>query len=137
MTPDLLFPSSLSHIASGAEEALSAVSVLFLLFKGYTWVRDNIRGIKKGVDAAAVDNKAGFVAVVDEISKQTSSTVNEIRELRSDFRTFYTQPDPIMIPAHSRAVRKRVSVAERTKAKKKPAPAPKKATKSKAPKKTK
>lgn len=100
---------------------LALVGVLWTAFKGVTWVKDIREKDLKGIDGK-VDN------VGTEIRTQTSAmnagftglsaTVDRgFQELRSDFRTFYTSPDPLMVPVRARATKKRKSTAMRKDAK--------------------
>jgi hypothetical protein len=89
---------------------IALAGALWTAFKGFNWVKDirekDLKGIK---DDLAQQNHllgTGFTALS-----------NGITELRSDFRTFYTSPDPVMVPVRARTVRKCESVSNRKQAK--------------------
>lgn len=92
--------------------------------EAFDWVKgirdEDLKGIKTDLSSQTTVISSGFNKLSDNI-----------HEMRTDLRTFYTSPDPIMTPVSARSVRKRKSVAERSAAKAKPAakkaPAKKKA----------
>lgn len=77
---------------------------------GFNWIKDfrekDVKGIKEDLSAQTGVIHSGFTALT-----------SGIQELRNDFRTFYTSPDPLMIPVNARTTRKRKSVAERSRVK--------------------
>lgn len=89
---------------------LMLIGGMWTAFRGFNWVRDirekDLKGIKEdlGTQTNVIGN--GFANLSEGI-----------RELRSDFRTFYIAPDPLMIPVSARTTRKRKSVSTRTEAK--------------------
>lgn len=102
------------------------VGGLWVSFKCFTWVKDirekDLKTIQTGV-TCLTDNLQKQTNVIETgFSTQTSSLVREVQELRSDFRTFYTAPDPLMIPVQARGPRKKASTAARAKAKSRPRP---------------
>lgn len=98
---------------------LTLGSALWGIFKGFTWVKDirdkDLKGIKDDLS-----NQTGV------ISSGFSRLADSIHEMRTDLRTFYTSPDPLMMPVSARATRKRKSVESRSAAKGKKAPVKKK-----------
>lgn len=113
--------TTFSRLYEEAKYWSSFIGALWVVFKGLRWVKDIRDKDLKGIDSNVVSLK-------NEVQQQTSlmcgsfdklnSTMDRgIENLRSDFRTFYTSPDPIMIPVHARASRKKASVSARAKAK--------------------
>ena len=90
---------------------IALFGLLWTAFKGFHWVKDirekDLKGIKD--DLGAQTHVIGTVF---------ANVAEGLRELRGDFRTFYTSPDPLMIPVSARTTRKRKSVAARSAAKK-------------------
>ena len=127
--PDFITVAALQWAYEHLEFWIAVAGLAWGGFRWYSWITDKVTTIDNGVASAATDNKAGFNSVVAEVRSQTESTVRELQELRNDFRTFYTQPDPIMMPVHARSTRKAKSVTERTKAKTKAPARTKTATK--------
>lgn len=84
--------------------------------KGFDWVKgirtEDLAGLKTDLSSQTTVISTGFARLSESI-----------HEMRTDLRTFYTSPDPIMIPV---SARKRKSVATRSAAKAKKAPAKKK-----------
>lgn len=89
---------------------------------GFNWVKDfrekDVQGIKEDLSAQTHVISSGF-----------NNLTTGLQELRSDFRTFYTSPDPIMVPVNARTPRKRKSVTKRSKTKVVPKSAAKKPAK--------
>jgi hypothetical protein len=78
----------------------SLVGGLWLVFKGLTWVKEiktkDLAAIKEGV----AEVKNGLNNIHNEMKGQTVSIVDELRELRADFRAY-------QVPAVRVAARKR------------------------------
>lgn len=93
---------------------VALAGILWAAFKGFNWVKDirdeDLKGIKHDLrDQTSIiaTGLATLGAIMDR----------GFQEMRNDFRTFYTSPDPLMVPVNARTTRKRKSVAVRTKAK--------------------
>lgn len=92
VTPELIYEQSKFWIA--------LISFLWAIFKGFNWVKDI-----REKDLKDIHN--GVTSLRGEIQGQTTQIVDQIKELRSDFRTFYTIPQPQMIPARAKAPRRK------------------------------
>ena len=64
---------------------LPIFAAMFGLFKVITWVKTSFVDIKDKVHNLNI-NIAGLITKIEE---QTHAVVGEVKELRSDFRTFY------------------------------------------------
>lgn len=86
-------------------------------YKWYTWVKEirtvDLDEVRTGIKTMSVKFDDGFDKLVKKVEEtsanqvrstefQTSSFVRELQEMRQDFRTFYTNPTPAMLPAHAR-----------------------------------
>lgn len=100
--------------AYGAYKALS---------RAFTWIKEirekdlaqltvNVDTMKTGIidTNTSIRNMEGILA--KKFEDQTTSIVDQLKELRSDFRTFYTIPQPQMIPARAKPVTKRKEKAK-------------------------
>jgi hypothetical protein len=101
-------PSAVAQFFQSADTKfyMALVGLLWTTFKGFNWVKDirekDLKGLKDDIGTQTHVIGTGFNALAAGIS-----------ELRNDFRTFYTSPDPLMIPVSARTTRKRKSVAAR------------------------
>lgn len=110
----------LNHLYEESKFWSALVALIWAVFRGFNWLRDREKDLKviqgdMGLLNGEVKKQTG--AIEFGFERQTSSLTRELQELRSDFRTFYTAPDPLMIPVRARATRKRASVAARVEAK--------------------
>lgn len=96
--------------------------------KAFKWVKEirekdlaelktSVDGLKGGINETntAVQNMQHGLS--GKIESQTVSIVDQLKELRSDFRTFYTIPTPQMIPARAKpvkTVKKKATVRKQT-----------------------
>jgi hypothetical protein len=103
-------PISTFFASADTKFYLGLAGLLWTAFKGFNWVKDIREKDLKGI-------KDDLSTQTDVIGTGFSNLADGIRELRNDFRTFYTSPDPLMIPVNARMTRKRKSVTERSKAK--------------------
>lgn len=87
--------------------------LLWTAFRGFNWVKDirqkDLKGIKEDLGTQTNVISAGFAALSEGV-----------KELRNDFRTFYTSPNPLMMPVSSRPSRKRKAAARPAAKKRKP-----------------
>lgn len=85
------------------------------VYKAYDWVKQ-IR--TKDIPEMHSEIKKLSVSIDvlgSKLDAQTTSVVGELKEMRSDFRTFYISPSPLMMAARAKAPVKRKS-KPRTKA---------------------
>lgn len=93
---------------------IGLVTAIWGIFKGFNWVRgireEDLKGIKHDLtdQTSVISNGLNSLGAIMDRGFQ---------EMRNDFRTFYTSPDPLMVPVNARTTRKRNSVAVRAKAK--------------------
>lgn len=112
-------PNPIAQFLQSADTKFYAAlaGLMWTAFKGFNWVRDirekDLKGIKEDVNTVSTEVRSQTGVINQGFSLLTST----VQELRSDFRTFYTSPDPLMIPVSARTTRKRKSVAVRAKAK--------------------
>lgn len=85
---------------------LTAGSVVWTIMKIMNWV-------KKIKETDLVNIQSGVSTLNHELVKQTSAIVNELKEMRADFRTFYV-PGLTMQPARMRAARTKKEPAKET-----------------------
>lgn len=78
---------------------LSVGALIWTITKIMNWVR-------KIKETDLVNIQTGVTNLNHELVKQTSAIVNELKEMRADFRTFYV-PGLTMQPARMRASRSR------------------------------
>jgi hypothetical protein len=94
---------------------IPVVSFGWALYKSFSWVKaireKDLADVKISVASVETGVKETNAAVArleatlsEHIKSQTVAFVDQIKELRSDFRTFYTMPSPQMIPARARKV---------------------------------
>lgn len=87
------------------------------VYKVYTWVKairtEDLTEVRTGIKTMSSKFDDGFNVLARKIEEsgaaqvrstefQTTSFVRELQEMRQDFRTFYTNPTPAMLPAHAR-----------------------------------
>lgn len=95
-----------------SSSVLSALGVIFGVFKVITWIRNKFTSIEANV----VDLKSSMEGVREDIKHQTSTLVAALSEQRQDFRTFYAptllmmqqmqQPAPLRAKPRRRATKK-------------------------------
>ncbi len=97
---------SLSFVYEQAKFWLPAITAAYAIFRAWNWVKairetdlTTITSSVKNTNAAVEKLEASMSA---HLQAQTVSIVDQLKELRSDFRTFYTIPQPQMVPARSR-----------------------------------
>lgn len=105
-------------LASGETKFyVGLASLMWTAFKGFNWVKDirekDLKGLKEDVGTVSTELRQQ----THVIGNGFSTLLAGVHDLRSDFRTFYTSPDPLMVPVRARATRKRKSVAARKNAK--------------------
>ena len=94
---------------------LPALGILWGAFKTFRWVKEirekdladlkiSVEGLKTGITDTKSAVEKMEEGVGTKIENQTISIVDQLKELRSDFRTFYTIPQPQMIPARAKPV---------------------------------
>jgi hypothetical protein len=71
-------------------------------WKGVQWVKEIRTKDFKDLRDAVGDTQTSLESIGHKLDSQTSAVVRELQELRSDFRTFYTQAVPQMLPAQSK-----------------------------------
>lgn len=105
------------------------VGGLWVAFKGINWVKDirekDLKGLKSDISHVGIELNRQTDTIASGFTSLQTATTRELQELRSDFRTFYTAPDPLMIPVHARGPKKKASVTARSKAKAKTPAKPK------------
>ncbi len=69
------------------------------------WVKEIRTKDFADLRVAVTETQASIEGLGHKVDAQTSALVRELQELRNDFRTFYTQPVPQMLPARSRPKR--------------------------------
>lgn len=89
---------------------LTVAAAVWPIFKIVSWV-------KKIKETDIVNLQTGVSTLNHELVKQTSAIVNELKEMRADFRTFYI-PALAVQPARMRAARTRKEKPEKTEAEK-------------------
>lgn len=71
---------------------IALCGLMWSAFKGVAWIRalkeNDLHHLQLGVN----DVKTGIGEVKTGLDRQTDAVVNEIKELRADFRAFYPQP---------------------------------------------
>lgn len=96
---------------------LGLAGLVWTASKGFNWVKDirekDLKGLKEDMGTVSTELRQQ----TNVISTGFSTLLSGVHDLRSDFRTFYTSPDPLMVPVRARATRKRKSVAARKEAK--------------------
>lgn len=111
---------------------LAVMGAVWAASRGFTWVKDirdkDLKSVQNGVDEVSSEVRQQTSVIGTGFTTLSTIMDRGFQELRSDFRTFYTQPDPIMVPVHARSTRKRKSTATRLTAKSSP-PAKAKVTK--------
>jgi hypothetical protein len=80
-------------------------SVAVAVWKVVQWVKEIRTKDFADLRVAVTKTQGSIEALGHKVDAQTNAVVNELRELRSDFRTFYTQPVPQMLPAQSKPKR--------------------------------
>lgn len=96
---------------------LSIGAVVWTIMKIMHWVKKiketDLVNIQSSVSAVSNEINSGLTTLNAELVKQTSAIVNELKEMRADFRTFYV-PGLTMQPARMRAARKKKEPAKET-----------------------
>lgn len=93
------------------------------LYKAFAWVKAirekdlaelkvSMDGVKTGLEATNTAISRMEQTSTENFKSQTTSIVDQLKELRSDFRTFYTIPQPQMLPARAKSVKSRKQTAK-------------------------
>ncbi len=97
-------------IASGG---VSALGLIFGVFKVITWVKNKFTSIDSNVVALKQSMDASIGGLREDIKHQTTTLAAALSEQRQDFRTFYApllmlqqQPAPLRARPRKRAVKK-------------------------------
>lgn len=84
------------------------------IWRSWQWVKDIREKDLPIINQEVQEVNKGVASLGVKLDQQTSAIVRELSELRSDFRVFYTQPIPQMLPAMAprkrRAPRKTIKV---------------------------
>ena len=75
------------------------------VWKMVQWVKEIRTKDFADLRTAVTETQGSIDALGHKVDAQTNAVVRELQELRSDFRTFYTQPVPQMLPAQSKPKR--------------------------------
>lgn len=75
------------------------------IWKVVQWVKEIRTKDFADLRASVSETQVSLTTLGHKVDSQTSAVVRELQELRSDFRTFYTQPVPQMLPAQSKPKR--------------------------------
>jgi hypothetical protein len=68
---------------------VSALTLLFGVFKVINWVKNKFINIDANVTALKDSMETGLNKLSDDIKSQTHTIATELKEQRQDFRTFY------------------------------------------------
>jgi hypothetical protein len=84
---------------------LGFAAVAIAGWKMVQWVKEIRTKDFADLRTAVTETQGSIDALGHKVDAQTNAVVRELQELRSDFRTFYTQPVPQMLPAQARPKR--------------------------------
>lgn len=103
LSPDML--SLLIAVYNYGKVILGFSGVAVAGWKVVQWVKEIRTKDFAELRASVNDTQISLTTLGHKVDSQTSAVVRELQELRSDFRTFYTQPVPQMLPAQARPKR--------------------------------
>ena len=87
--PEPLTIAGIFGIIKIASGILSAIGVLFGMFKIINWIKVKLSNIDTNVVELKNSMDSHITGLRDDIKSQTINIVSELKEQRSDFRTFY------------------------------------------------
>jgi hypothetical protein len=111
----------LAHVYEESKFWSALIGMLWAAFKGFSWIKDirekDLKGIQGDVSLLSGEVRRQTDVISTVTDRQTNAMTRELQELRSDFRTFYTAPDALMVPVHARGIRKRANATAHAKVK--------------------
>lgn len=84
---------------------LIVITIITAGYKAYDWVKQIRTRDLPDIHGEIKNLKTGLDSLGTKLDAQTTSVVGELKEMRSDFRTFYTSPSPLMMAAYARPER--------------------------------